>query len=56
LTPIIENFQPDNALPASETGGMNLQQSEAKINEYLKLFNERSNSQLKLFLTANFGC
>ena len=30
-----------------------MQQTEAKINDYLKLFNERSNGRLKLFLTLN---
>lgn len=52
-TPVVENAQPENSLPATENSGMNLQQTEAKIKEYLKLFNERSNSRLKLFLTSN---
>lgn len=52
-TPVIESSQPENAPLATEIGSMNLEQAEEKINEFLKLFNERSNSQLKLFLTAN---
>lgn len=52
-TTVVESCQSENASPASETEGMSLQQAEAKIKEYLKLFNERGNSRLKLFLTAN---
>lgn len=52
-TPIVESSQSESLSNATETSGMNLEQTEAKIKEFLKLFNERSNSQLKLFLTAN---
>ncbi len=52
-TPIVESCQPESHSFSAEIGNMNLQQTEAKIKEFLKLFNERSNSQLKLFLTAN---
>lgn len=52
-TPIVQNFQLQNLSPATENNAINLQQLEAKINEFLKLFNERNNSRLKLFLTLN---
>lgn len=51
--PIVENLQPENSSESTENGGMTLKQTEEKIKEFLKLFNERSNSHLKLFLTAN---
>lgn len=52
-TPVVASFQPENLSPTIENNQMNLQQMEAKINDFLKLFNERSNSRLKLFLTLN---
>lgn len=52
-TPIVENFQAAQSASTPENEQLNLKQMEAKINEYLKLFNERSNSRLKLFLTLN---
>lgn len=52
-TPIVENCQPENSSAATEIDHLSLEQTEAKIKEFLALFNERSNSQLKLFLTTN---
>jgi hypothetical protein len=52
-TPVVENFQPENSSLNHATIPMNPRQAEVKINEFLKLFNERSNSRLKLFLTFN---
>ena len=52
--PIIERLQLEkNSSAPINAAGMTLEQTEEKIHEFLKLFNERSNSQLKLFLTAN---
>lgn len=52
-TPVIENLAIENSTATSKNDDMSLEQTEEKIHEFLKLFNERSNSQLKLFLTAN---
>jgi hypothetical protein len=51
-TTVVEPFQ--LAVSAKqENKQLSLQQAEAKINEYLQLFNERSHNRLKLFLTLN---
>lgn len=53
FTPVTKNVAADNAAAKTDAEQMTLEQTEAKINDLLKLFNERSNSHLQLFLTLN---
>jgi|JFJP01.1.fsa_nt_gi hypothetical protein len=50
--PVTKELPPDNHLNETENP-ITLAQMEVKITELLKLFNERSNSHLQLFLTLN---
>jgi hypothetical protein len=53
FSPVIESLPLAETQATLENHPLNLQQMEAKINDYLRLFNERTNSRLKLFLTLN---
>ena len=52
-TAVVKAFQQECQPATAENKSMNLAQTEAKINSFLKLFNERSNSHLELYLTMN---
>jgi hypothetical protein len=52
FTPVVES-QTETFARTTKTKAMSLLETEAKIKEFLKLFNERSNSGLDLFLTLN---
>ena len=52
-TPVVEKFQAELPRVEPEPKAMTLEEAEAKINEFLQLFNERSNSRLQLYLTLN---
>ncbi len=53
FTPVVENLPASPPVSAGETPQTPLQQIEANIHDYLKLFNERNHGRLKLFLTLN---
>lgn len=53
FVPIVKNFQPPPVAMAQKNQTMTLEQTELKIKEFLKLFNERSHNRLELFLTLN---
>jgi hypothetical protein len=52
-TPVVIPFEQENPSMTLDNTSMNLKQAEAKINDFLQLFNERSNSGLELYLTLN---
>jgi hypothetical protein len=52
-TTVVEKLQAEPLRTPLENKMMTLAQAEAKINEFLKLYNERSNSRLELYLTLN---
>ena len=52
-TPVVEQEQPELISAATGKHYAGLKHAEEKIREALRLFNERSNSHLKLFLTVD---
>lgn len=51
--PVVESLQLENPSLIIKRKLTKLEQAEAKINAFLKLFNERSNSRLVVFLTLD---
>jgi hypothetical protein len=53
FVPIVQDFQSPIVATEIQSQAVSLEQTAAKIETFLKLFNERSHNRLELFLTLN---